>query len=477
MRGQRRLRHKRARRFQRPANKHPQAAPALTSPSARPIRRWALAGWLAAVVIGGSGATYISLSEAANPLFAWPADQGQAAVDGSAPPPVILPDRVRTPAEPSLASAPAHRTVVVESGDTFAAVLGRADIPSRQVHAAVEALRAVYNPRHLQIGQAINLTLSPGESGMDLVSLELSARFDRYAGVTLYPDGAYKPFVSPKRLSKLNAQTAGVIKSSLFSDGINAGVPAATMANFMRLFSFDVDFERDIHPNDRFELVFDRYIDRDGTIVHNGDLLYAGLTVGGKVRGFYRFEGGDGDDAYYDANGHGIRKALLRTPIDGARMSSGFGMRRHPISGYNKMHKGVDFAAPRGTPIRAAGEGVLSYVGTKGGYGKYISIRHNDEYTTAYAHMHGYAKGMKKGQRVRQGQVIGYVGSTGRSTGPHLHYEVLLKGKHTNPSKLRLPSGKSLTGEELLRFKQQVATIDAIRREQRNNTLVAARPD
>ena len=436
-----------------------------------------MAGWVAAMLIGGSGLAYVSLGEAANPLFAWPADQGQSTVDGSAPPPIVLPDRVRTPEEPSMASAPLHRKVVVESGDTFASLLNRADIPTRQAHAAIEALRAVYNPRHLQIGQEIDLTLASGESGAELVGLELSARFDRYAGITLYPDGSFKPFVSPKRLTKLPALKTGIINSSLFSDGVNAGVPASTMANFMRLFSFDVDFERDIHPNDRFELVFDRYTDRDGSVVHNGDLLYAGLTVGGEVRGFYRYDGGDGDDAYYDAKGRGIRKALLRTPIDNARMSSGFGMRRHPISGYSKMHEGIDFAAPRGTPIRAAGDGVLSFVGRKGGYGNYISIRHNNEYTTAYAHMHGHAKGLRKGQRVRQGQVIGYVGSTGRSTGPHLHYEVLAKGKQVNPSKLQLPAGKSLTGEELQRFLQQVEAIDALRRSRMSDTLIATNPN
>jgi murein DD-endopeptidase MepM/ murein hydrolase activator NlpD len=152
-------------------------------------------------------------------------------------------------------------------------------------------------------------------------------------------------------------------------------------------------------------------------------------------------------------------------------------MRRHPISGYTKMHKGIDFAAPRGTPIRAAGDGVISFAGTKGGYGRYISIRHNSDYTTAYAHMHRLAKGMRKGQRVKQGQVIGYVGSTGRSTGPHLHYEVLLKGKHVNPTQLRLPSGKSLTGPELARFKQQVAAVDALRKGRASDTLLAARPE
>ncbi len=363
----------------------------------------------------------------------------------------------------------------MENGDTLASVLGKAKIPSQQAHAAIKALSAVYNPRRLQIGQQIALTLNPDDSGQTLVGLELSSSFDRYAGITLYPDGDYRSFVTPKDLTKTTVASSGVISSSLFADGMQAGIPAATMANFLRLFSFDIDFERDVQPNDRFEVVFERYRDRDGNVVHTGNLLYAGFTVGGKERGYYRYSDGNGDDAYYNPKGQGIRKALLKTPVDGARRSSGFGMRRHPVLGYTKMHTGVDFAAARGTPIRAAGDGVLTFAGRKGSYGNYIAIRHNGNYATAYAHMHKFARGMRSGKRVKQGQVIGYVGTTGRSTGPHLHYEVMLNGKRLNPSKLRLPSGKSLKGPEFKRFKQQIAVIDALRQAETDDELVAAR--
>lgn len=483
MRGHRHLRQHRLRRFQRsPIHATSSPAPtdaAPTGPGAARGRRWLPAGWLAALLALAPGSAYISLSEAASPLFGWTADRAHVAVDESTPPAVILPDRVRPPAEPSRAAAPASVRVTLGKGDTLALVLDRANVPYRQAHAAIEALRPVYNPRHLRAGQELALTLAPGNGSQAvLIGLELSARFDQNAGITLYPDGDYRAFTAPKHLNKLPARSAGVIRSSLFSDGLEAGVPAATMADFIRLFSFDVDFERDVHPDDRFELVFERYIDGDGNIVHAGNLLYAGLTVAGRERGYYRFDGGDGDDAFYDAQGNGIRKALLRTPVDGARKSSGFGMRRHPISGYNKMHKGVDFAAPRGTPIRAAGDGVISFAGRKGGYGNYLSVRHNGEYETAYAHMHGFAKGMRRGARVKQGQIIGYVGSTGRSTGPHLHYEVLVKGKHINPATLRLPSGKKLQARDLKRFRQQIGVIDALRnRGTDGDTLVAARPD
>ena len=363
----------------------------------------------------------------------------------------------------------------MENGDTLASVLGKAEIPSQQAHAAIKALSAVYNPRQLQIGQQIALTLNPDDSGPTLVGLELSSSFDRYAGITLYPDGDYRSFVTPKDLTKTTIASSGVISSSLFADGMEAGIPAATMANFLRLFSFDIDFERDVQPNDKFEVVFERYRDSNGNVVHTGNLLYAGFTVGGKERSYYRYSDGDGDDAFYDPKGQGIRKALLKTPVDGARRSSGFGMRRHPVLGYTKMHTGVDFAAARGTPIRAAGDGVLTFAGRKGSYGNYIAIRHNGNYATAYAHMRKFARGMRSGKRVKQGQVIGYVGTTGRSTGPHLHYEVMLNGKRLNPSKLRLASGKSLKGAEFKRFKQQIAVIDALRQAETDDELVAAR--
>lgn len=420
---------------------------------------------------------YSPISSAAAPLFGWSINETEIAGDGSKPPPIVLPNDVRPPLEPSVANAPETVTMTVENGDTLASILGRAAVSPKQAHTAIEALREVYNPRRLQIGQEIMLTVSKGPQEPTLVGLELSSRFDRYAGITLYPDGGYRSFETAKRLTKVTHRVVGSIENSLFVDGINAGAPAGTMADFLRLFSFDIDFERDVKTNDKFELVFEQYLDRDGAVVHTGDVRFAGLTVGGTARGYYRYDAENGDDAYYDISGQGIRKALLRTPVDGARRSSGFGMRRHPILGYTKMHKGVDFAAPRGTPIRAAGDGVLTFVGTKNGYGRYISIRHNGDYTTAYAHMHRFAKGMKQSKRVKQGQVIGYVGSTGRSTGPHLHYEVLYKRKHVNPSKLRLPSGKSLKGRDLVRFRSQVADINAIREDSANSNLLAARPE
>lgn len=486
VRDYRHLRNNRLRKFQRSADDAPDPGPKAPGSGlfrSRRARRWVSAGWLAVAVIVAPGSTYVSVGEATLPLMSWQPDLGEPATPAPRPTPapqptpVSLSGSVRPPVEPAVAAAPASLEVVVESGDTLASVLERAKVPGSEAHAAIEALRAVFNPRSLQVGQEIALTLVPNRSAMSLVGLELSPRFDRDAGITLYPDGQYRPFTMQKALAKQPVRSAGIIQSSLLADGIEAGVPASTMTEFMRLFSFVVDFERDVQPDDQFEVVFEQFRDRDGRPVHTGNVLYAGLTVAGVERGYYRFRSRTGDDAYYDVNGQSLRQALLRTPVDGARKSSGYGMRRHPISGYTKMHKGIDFAAPRGTPIRAAGDGVIAFAGRNGGYGNYIRIRHNGDYTTAYAHMYRFAKGMRSGQRVKQGQVIGYVGSTGRSTGPHLHYEVLYKGKHANPSKLRLPSGARLAGAELERFKAQVAVIDALRRDQTPGTLVAARPE
>ena len=392
--------------------------------------------------------------------------------DGDA---TIVGDAVRGPAEPASFSAPYETAISLSRGDTLASILNAAGISTAESHAAISALRPLFNPRALQVGQEISLTLAKAGGQTSLVGLEIESRFDRFAGVTRYPDGSFRPYEQMKQWNKLAFHTTGTVKTSLFADGVSTGAPPAVMANFLRLFSFDVDFQRDIQPDDQFETVFERYQDQNGKLVHSGDLLFASLNLQGRRHEYFRFGGEHGDGLYYDRDGNGMQRALLRTPIDGARLTSGFGSRRDPMRGYRRSHKGVDFAAPTGTPIRAAGDGVLSFVGRQRGYGRFITIKHNDDYTTAYAHMSGFAKGMKKGTRVRQGQIIAYVGSSGRSTGPHLHYEVRYKGKQVNPNKLRLPSGKKLNGQDLLLFREQVAAIEAFRKGA-GGALAAASP-
>ncbi|MCK5546590.1 MAG: peptidoglycan DD-metalloendopeptidase family protein, partial [Rhodospirillaceae bacterium] len=227
----------------------------------------------------------------------------------------------------------------------------------------------------------------------------------------------------------------------------------------IRIFSWDVDFQRDIWKGDGFEVMYHRFYDDDGNAIYDGTIKYAALSLQGKKIAIYLHTLKDGSTDYFNENGQSARKALMRTPINGARLSSSFGKRKHPILGYTKMHKGSDFAAPRGTPIYAAGNGTIDKSGRNGAYGNYIRIRHNSQYSTAYAHMKSIKRGMGKGKRVTQGEVIGYVGTTGRSTGPHLHYEILRGGRQVNPLRVKMPSGKKLKGDELVRFKTALAEI------------------
>ena len=272
--------------------------------------------------------------------------------------------------------------------------------------------------------------------------------------------GRYSAEKDKKEVFREMVAAKASIETSLYGSAARAGIPASVVANMIRIFSYEVDFQRDIRQGDQVKILYETYQTEDGDFARYGNILYASLMVGGREIPVYRFEEKDDNHAYYKGNGDSLKRTLMSTPIDGARMSSGFGMRRHPVLGYNKMHKGVDFAAPRGTPIYAAGDGVIEKAGRLGGYGKYIRIRHNGSLKTAYAHMKGYAKGMKPGKRVKQGDVIGYVGTTGRSTGPHLHFEVLRNGKQVNPKSIKSSAGKKLAGSRLEQFKKQVSEID-----------------
>jgi murein DD-endopeptidase MepM/ murein hydrolase activator NlpD len=271
---------------------------------------------------------------------------------------------------------------------------------------------------------------------------------------------------------------AGAIDDSLYVSAQRAALPHDVVIGLIKLFSWDVDFQRDVRRGDQFETLFEVVALEDGSEgVRGGDLLYAALSIDGRLLEGYRFELPDGRVAYFDRSGKSLRKFLMRTPIDGARLSSRFGMRRHPILGYTLMHKGVDFAAPTGTPIYAAGDGRVEVAARNGGYGKYVRIRHTGEYSTAYAHLSRFAKGMQSGRRIRQGQVIGYVGTTGRSTGPHLHYEVLRHGAQINPLQIRQPSNEQLAGADLARFRAEMARIDRLRTDPPRGTELASRSE
>ena len=374
-----------------------------------------------------------------------------------------LPMPSRAVFEPGMGAAPIERALEIRKGQSLIALLTRAGIHAGDAHGVARELAKVMDLRRLRVGETVTLTLAgarkPGVAGA-LSGLRMKKDAHTEVGVGRLIDGSFQSFERQRRLLHTPVSVRGEIVSSLYADGVKRGAPAALMLDVFRLFSYSVDLQRDIQPGDRFELLFDRYSEADGTVADYGEIEYAALRTGGRRIQFYRYETEPGRFEYFNAGGEGARRALLATPVDSARITSSYGKRRHPILGYSRMHRGVDFGAPTGTPIRAAGDGTVVSRGWKGAYGRYIRIRHRGGYQTAYAHLSRYAKGSRQGRRVNQGQVIGYVGSSGLSTGPHLHYEVLVNGRQVNPVRLNLPSGKSLKGEALARFRLHREEID-----------------
>ena len=262
------------------------------------------------------------------------------------------------------------------------------------------------------------------------------------------------------QLYKKEVVVKNVITNNLYSSAINSNVEPNIIVEFARIFGFEVDFQRDIRKGDWFEIYYEKFIDDNNKVRDTGKIIYASMFVNGGEINLYNFKYKNNEEEYYDIKGKSITKSLMKTPINGARLSSSFGMRKHPILGYNKMHRGTDFAAPSGTPIMASGSGTVTRARWCGGGGNCVKIKHNSTYETIYAHMKAFAKGIKEGRKVKQGQIIGYVGSTGLSTGPHLHYEVIVNGKKVNSQKLKLPSGKTLRGEERKQFELDRIKID-----------------
>ncbi len=358
-------------------------------------------------------------------------------------------------------AAPRHvRIMRVLKGDSFMRVLRRAGVPAQEARAALTTLAGIYDTRKIRPGHKISVAFGIMERDNNrFLGLYFDSNYDRTIRIQRQKSGEFVAAQTRKDLSMRLVRGNGTIETSLFQAGLAAGVPASRMIRMIHLFSFQVDFQRGIKKGDAFEILYRIHKDHTGQVVRHGAIVYAALTLNGAKIKMYRSPGDNGAGLYLNEKGESNRRALMRTPINGARLSSGFGFRRHPVLGYSKLHTGVDFAAPRRTPIYAAGDGTIEKQGWYGGYGWYTRLRHNREYTTAYAHMAGFAKGLKEGQRVKQGQVIGYVGSSGRSTGPHLHYEVLRYNKQINPLKLTLPAFKSLRGDELkryLRFRERV---------------------
>ena len=269
-------------------------------------------------------------------------------------------------------------------------------------------------------------------------------------------------FVVNKNILKLEKQEvvlSNSIKNNLYSSAVEVGVEPNIIVEFANIFGFEVDFQRDIQVGDKFEIYYERLLDEDGVVRNTGKIFYASMFVNNKEISLYNFKYNN-ETGFYDVDGKSVIKTLMKTPINGARLSSSFGFRRHPILGFNKLHQGTDFAAKTGTPIMASGSGVVVMAQKYKGYGNYVKIRHNSTYETAYAHMSKYGRGIRKGVRVNQGQIIGYVGSTGLSTGPHLHYEVIENGKRVNSQRLKLPTGKTLDNEARNKFEVERIKID-----------------
>lgn len=374
-------------------------------------------------------------------------------------------------------SSPHRQVLSVGSGDTLMDMLTGASVPADEATNAIAALRKVYDPRKLQVGQRVTVLFEPRRGGSKrFVGLEFVPDVVRSVSVSRKGDTEFTSNEVEKTVIRQPVAAQAVIRSSLFEAGSAAGVPVSVMMALIKDYSYDVDFQRDLQPGDRFEVLYERLVTTDGKVAGEGDVLYAALVLSGEELPIYRHRTRDGRVDYYNREGESIRRALLRTPIDGAKITSGFGMRHHPILGFSKMHKGMDFGAPTGTPIFAAGRGVVEQVGPHGGYGNYIRIRHNTQISTAYAHMSRIAKGVKRGGRIEQGDIIGYVGTTGRSTGPHLHYEVLKAGQQVNPKSVDLPTGEKLEGRELQAFEQTVRSVEKMFEQARGGLQLARTP-
>jgi len=385
--------------------------------------------------------------------------------DDLSAPELFLDDPVEPEAVEEVEAAPATivRKVTVARGDTLMKLLTGVGVERTEAHQAVTAMEPVYSARRLMPGQEIEVAfadLSDGQSG-PLLSISFRPSRERDIEVSRF-NGTEEFFAESidRPIARQLAYAGGSIESNLSVAASEVNVPNTVLVEAIRTFSFDVDFQREIQKGDSFEFLYEIFVDEEGALVRSGDLLFAAMTLSGSRTELYYYERADGSADYYTPAGASVRRSLMRTPIDGARLSSGYGMRKHPILGYSRMHRGTDFAAPSGTPIYAAGNGVVDFAGRKGGYGKYVRLRHGSSYQTAYAHMKSFAKGVKKGARVKQGQIIGYVGTTGRSTGPHLHYEVLLNGKQLNPRKVTLPRGEKLKKSEMADFAARRHDVD-----------------
>ena len=347
----------------------------------------------------------------------------------------------------------------ISSGETFDKILNNYSIPNEEINQIKKKLNSDYNINNLQPNLEIKITIDQSNNKKITSFLFPVSRTEKIQLTRNLDNNLFEKKTIITNLNKKIVFKEGKITQSLYKTAIDLKVQPNVIIEFARIYGFQVDFQRDIRKNDNFQIMYEVFEDDDGKIFETGNIIFADLKLSGKNNALYYFEK-KGSEGHYDENGKSVEKALMKTPINGARLSSAFGMRKHPIDGFNKMHRGTDFAAPMGTPIMASGSGLITRARWCGGGGNCIKIKHNSTYETIYAHMKAFAKGIKEGRKVKQGQIIGYVGSTGLSTGPHLHYEVIVNGKKVNSQRLKLPSGKTLKGEGRKQFEIDRIKID-----------------
>ncbi len=351
----------------------------------------------------------------------------------------------------------------ISAGDTLSSVLETYAISKDEIESIKKKLSKKINLNKLNTSQKFHFTIDQSQNTIEEFVFQISNK----ERILLTRNSEKSKFNEEIILTKLNKRILykeNIILQSLYKSAIDQKIPASTIIEFARIYGFQVDFQRDIRKKDRFQIMYEVFVNENKKVIETGNIIFANLVLSGENNSLYYFDK-KGSVGHYDKNGKSIKKALMKTPINGARLSSPFGMRKHPIDGFNKMHKGTDFAAPMGTPIMASGSGVVKKAGWCGGGGNCVVIKHNSIYQTIYAHMSKFASGIRSGVRVKQGQTIGFVGSTGKSTGPHLHYEVLINGKRVNSQTLKLPSGKILKGDDRKLFETTKIKLDVLKSE------------
>ena len=361
---------------------------------------------------------------------------------------------------------PRYKTIdhKISRGETFNKILNNYSIPNEEILKIKKNLKLDYNLNNLKTNLDIKIVFDQSKNKKITYFLFPISRTKKIQLIRNLETNSFEKKIIITDLIKKIIYKEGKILQSLYKTAIDLNVQPNIIIEYARIYGFQVDFQRDIRKNDNFKIMYEVFKDKNGKVFETGNILFADLKLSGINNSLYYFDK-KGSEGHYNISGKSVEKALMKTPINGARLSSSYGMRKHPIDGFNKMHRGTDFAAPSGTPIMASGSGVITRARWCGGGGNCIKIKHNSTYETIYAHMKNFALGIKEGLRVKQGQIIGYVGSTGKSTGPHLHYEVVMNGKKINSQKLKLPSGKTLKNNERKLFEVAKIKLDVLKSE------------